>query len=222
MSIMWQILLWSWCLHHLLRWRPADQRRLCRLCGRPLAHALPDHLCRYCWLAPPPLATFWAGFVYNDFSRTLIILFKYCDALHLTPVLRRFVTRHYTAINDPSGLVIPMSLHRRSFLLGRYNQSAELARWLAPPETFAPNILQRRRHNKSQSGLSRLQRKKNVAGIFSVPHKYRDTLSCRPVIIVDDVKASGATLSAATRCLLAAGGGPVMGLVVAHFLQPLR
>ena len=93
-----------------------------------------------------------------------------------------------------------------------------LALRLAPPETFAPNILQRRHHNKSQAGLNRAQRKKNAAGIFSVPKKFRNTLSGRPVILVDNVMVSGATLSAATRCLLAAGSGPVNGLVVARVL----
>ena len=79
-------------------------------------------------------------------------------------------------------------------------------------------MLQRRRHNKSQARLSRAQRRKNVAGIFSVPHKYRDMLSGRPVTLVDDVMASGATLAAAEHCLLAAGSGPVKSLVVARVL----
>ena len=89
---------------------------------------------------------------------------------------------------------------------------------LGAPGAFEPNIRQRRHHNKSQAGLSRLQRKKNVAGIFSVPHKYRDILSGRPVIMVDYVMATGATLAAAARCLLAAGSGPVKGLVMARVL----
>jgi predicted amidophosphoribosyltransferase len=40
----------------------------------------------------------------------------------------------------------------------------------------------------------------------------------RPVILVDDVMASGATLAAAARCLLAPGSCPVKGLVVARVL----
>ena len=152
------------------------------------------------------------------FPRALILPFKYGDALHLTPVFGRFITRHFTAMTDPSSLVVPTPLHRRRYLLRRYSQSAELARWLAAPDAFAPNMLQRRHHNKSQAGLSRLQHKKNVAGRFSVPPKYHDISSGRPVILVDDVMASGATLSAAARCLLAAGSGPVKSLVVAHVL----
>jgi predicted amidophosphoribosyltransferase len=42
-------------------------------------------------------------------------------------VLGRFVTRHFTAMNDPGSLVIQIPLHRRRYLLRRYNQSAELA-----------------------------------------------------------------------------------------------
>ena len=53
---------------------------LCYRCGRPLAHALPDHFCGQCWLAPA--------------------------------------------------------------------------------DTFAPNMLQRRHHNKSQAGLRRAQHKR--------------------------------------------------------------
>ena len=175
-------------------------------------------LCGQRWLAPSPLAAIRAGFVYNDLSRAPILPFKHGDALHLTPILGRFATHHFNAMNDPGSLVIPIPLHRRRYLLRRYDQSAELARWLAPVNTFAPNMLQSRHHNKSQARLSRAQRKKNVAGIFRVPHKYRDILSGRPVILVDDVMASGATLAAAARCLLAAGSGPVKGVVVARVL----
>ena len=35
-----------------------------------------------------------------------------------------------------------------------FNQSAELARWLAPLDEFAPAILLRQPQNKSQAGLN--------------------------------------------------------------------
>jgi ComF family protein len=191
---------------------------LCHRCGRPLPHALPDQLCGQCWRTPPPLAAIRAGFTYNDFSRALILRFKHADGLYLTPVLGRFLARHYAALRQPGNLVIPIPLHRHRYLARRYNQSAELARWLAPADDFAPDILLRRHHNKSQAGLNRAQRQKNVAGIFSVAPESRANLSGRPVMLIDDVMATGATLNAATTCLLAAGSGPVHGLVLARVL----
>ncbi|MDC0476779.1 hypothetical protein OAN83_03155 [Alphaproteobacteria bacterium] len=82
-----------------------------------MAHALPDHLCRQCWLTPPLLAAIRAGFVHNDFYRALILPFRYGDALHLTLVLGRFVTRHFATMNDPGSLFIPIPLHRHHYLL---------------------------------------------------------------------------------------------------------
>ncbi|MEK9798599.1 MAG: hypothetical protein VW553_05265, partial [Alphaproteobacteria bacterium] len=47
----------------------------------------------------------------------------------------------------------------------------------------------------------------------------RPTLSGRPVILIDDVITTGATLTAATNFLLAAGSGPVYGLALERVLQ---
>ena len=93
-----------------------------------------------------------------------------------------------------------------------------MARWLAPADEFAPAILLRQHHNKSQSGLGQAQRHKNLAGVFTVVPKSRSTLSGRPVILIDDVMTTGATLTAATNCLLAAGSGAVYGLVLVRVL----
>ena len=112
--------------------------------------------------------------------------------------------------------MVPTHLHHHRYLARRYNQSAELTRWLAPADEFAPAILIRQHHNKSRAGLNRAQRQKNVAGVFTVAPKSRPTLSDRPVIVIDDVLTTGATFTAATNCLLAAGSGPVYGLVLAH------
>jgi len=191
---------------------------LCDRCGRPLPHALPDQLCGQCWRTPPPLAAIRAGFVYNAFSRALILRFKHANGLYLTPVLGQFLARHFAALHQPGNLVVPIPLHRHRYLARRYNQTAELARWLAPVDEFASAILLCQHHNKSQAGLNRAQRQKNVAGVFTVAPKSRPALSGRPVTLIDDVMTTGATLTAATNCLLAAGSGPVYALVLARVL----
>ena len=114
--------------------------------------------------------------------------------------------------------MVPIPLHRHRYLPRRYNQSDELARWLAPVDEFASAILLRQYLNKNQAGLNRTKRQKNVAGVFTVELKSRPTLSVRPVILIDDVMITEATLNAAKNCLLAAGSGPIYGLALARVL----
>ena len=114
--------------------------------------------------------------------------------------------------------MVPIPPHRHRDMARRYTQSAELAHWLAPADEFAPAILLRQHNNKSQAELSRAQRQKNATGVFTVAPKSQPTPSGKPVILIDDVMTTGATLTAATNCLLAAGSGPVYGLALARIL----
>ena len=179
---------------------------------------MPDQLFGQSWRTPSPLAAICAGFVYNAFSQALILRFKHTDGLYLTQFLGQFLARHFAALHQPGNLVVPIPLHRHRYLPRRNNQSAELARWLAPADEFAPAILLRQHHNKSQARLNRAQRQKNVAGVLTVAPKSRSILSRRPVLLIDDVMTTGATLTAATNCLLAAGSGLVYGLVLARVM----
>ena len=144
--------------------------------------------------------------------------FKHANGQYLTPVLGQFLARHFATLRQPSNLVFPIPLHCHHNLARRCNQSAELARWLAPVDEFSPAILLRQHYNKSQAGLNRAWRQKNVAGVFTVEPASRPTLSGRPMILIDDVMTTGATLTTATNCLLAAGSGPVNVLELALVL----
>ena len=63
------------------------------------------------------------------------------------------------------------------YLNRRYNQSAKLARRLAGLDDFASDILFRRHNNTSQAVLRRIQKQKNVVGIFTVTKKAGQTYS---------------------------------------------
>ena len=162
---------------------------VCRQCGLPLGHTLADPLCAACFQAPPPLAMIRAGLHYNDSSRQLILSFKHGDALQLTPFLAALVARDFAAMAGSmrtahgGPLVAPVPLHHRRFFRRRYNQSAELARSLCRitgTGIFAPDILVRRRATRSQGGLSRRQRHRNLAGAFAVAADAARALAAAP------------------------------------------
>lgn len=192
---------------------------LCARCGLPLGHTLADPLCAGCWTNPPPLATIRACFHYADSARDLILHYKHGDGLQLTPLLARLGARLFIELGSNSPLVIPVPLHRRRYFRRRCNQAAEWARHLCDHTgqgDFAPNLLVRQRPTRSQGGLSRHQRQRNIAGAFAVPPDAAAHIAGRPVLLVDDVLTTGATLHEAARRLTAAGSGPVSALVLAR------
>jgi len=201
---------------------------MCDRCGRPLAYAGPSDLCAACLMTPPPLELIRALAVYNDISRQLILQFKHGDGLHITPLLVRLMSPLLAGLASRHMLVVPIPLHRARYLKRRYNQAGELARALirATPHgvddgpIFAPNIITRPRPGRSQAGLSRHQRIRNLAGAFQVPPVEHARLAGRPILLIDDVMTTGATLYAAARCLSRAGSGPVRAMVVARVMQP--
>ena len=197
---------------------------ICSHCGLPLGHTLAEPICAACWMDPPPLAMIRGCLHYNDVSRKLILAFKHGDGLQLTPFLTSLMARDFVMMTgDENSLVVPVPLHRQRYFRRRYNQSAELARRLCHITgrgSLATDILVRHRATASQGGLSRRQRHRNLSKAFSIDNAAGRRLAGRPVVLVDDVMTTGATLFAAAKCLSAAGSGPVSALVVARVARP--
>jgi len=82
-----------------------------------------------------------------------------------------------------------------------------LARQVARPA--CPDLLIRHRNTRSQEGRDRDGRFRNVEGAFRVRPGRDWVIAGRPVLMVDDVMTSGATLSACTEACLAAGAARV-------------
>ena len=89
----------------------------------------------------------------------------------------------------------------------------ELARQTGVP--VEPMLLKRNRWTRSQVGMTRDQRRRNIAGAFSVPSRRRAWLEGRNVLLVDDVVTTGATVEACARSLKRAGAARVEVLALA-------
>ena len=85
-------------------------------------------------------------------------------------------------------------------------------------------LLVHSRSVKDQSALNSRQRLSNISGALAVPNKFKPRNSggnIGPLIIVDDLITTGATLAEAIRALLAAGF-EVKGAVTGAVAKPLR
>jgi len=141
--------------------------------------------------------------------------FKYEGWRALAPALAGLALDRLAAEVRPGLAVVAVPLHPRRRRARGYNQSELLARHLRTELDLAAPAgrLDRLRDTPPQVGLDRPRRRENVAGAFAW---HGPPLAGRPLVVVDDVATTGATLEACAAALRAAGSGPVLGLTVAR------
>lgn len=113
-------------------------------------------------------------------------------------------------------IVVPVPLHPTRLAERGFNQSAliaqRVARGLHAP--LLPLALTRVRDTPRQAALDRVERIANVADAFRVRQPAR--VSRKAVILIDDVRTTGATIDACARALMTGGAQWVAHAVVAR------
>jgi ComF family protein len=114
--------------------------------------------------------------------------------------------------------VVPVPLHPWRRARRGFNQAAELARHLGPPVVHA---LWRCRATPPQTGLTAAARRRNVRRAFLLSPwvargRAAHLVRGRVIVLVDDVRTTGATLEECARVLAAAGVGEVRALTAAR------
>ena len=153
--------------------------------------------------APPPFARLRAAVAYGPVAGALVGRLKYGDR----PELARFCVRMMAAAGrefwDAAPVLVPVPLHASRQRLRRYNQAMLLARELGRLTGLRvdPHLVRRHRRTRQQVGLSGEGRLRNVRGAFSLHPRALERLGGRPVLLVDDVYTTGATVKAVARVL---------------------
>ncbi len=194
----------------------------CDACGAPFEFSLGEAaLCPACLAHHPIYDRARAACLYDEHSRDLILKLKHADRTDLAGLFARWLTRAASDVLTDCHGVLPVPLHRWRLLSRRYNQAAEIARPLARMAglPFFADALVRTRPTRSQAGRSGGGRRRNVAGAFAVPPRWRGRIEGRRLLLVDDVLTTGATVEACARALKAAGAAQINVAVVARVRQ---
>jgi len=191
---------------------------LCDVLGMPLPFEVGERTVSAAAIASPPAydrARAVAHF--SGEMRTLVHKFKYGDRQDLRILLGRWLHDAGRDILPDTDLIVPVPLSRWRLLWRQFNQAAVLARELSRQTGIAmePLLLKRSRTTRSQVGMTRDQRRRNVAGAFQVARSARRRLDGKAVLLVDDVITTGATVEACARALKRAGAARVNVLAVA-------
>jgi len=204
-------------------WRdtPFVQGTICDTCGAPLPGEADGTLalhCDDCLAIARPWRRGRAALIYRDNARRLVLALKHGDRLDLARPAGAWMAGVAVPLLRDDTVIVPVPAHPLRLLRRRYNQAAVLAREVAKltGRPRVPDLLRRVRMTQVQEGMGRDQRFANLAGAIRPGRSATARLGGRPVMLVDDVMTSGATLAAATEACHAAGASRVDVVVLAR------
>lgn len=139
---------------------------------------------------------------------------KYYGLTDLGPLLGARLGATFPHLNTTIDLIVPVPLFNSRYAERGYNQSQILCVALAESIGIpTAEALTRDRDTGSQVGLNREERLANVASAFSADAAQ---VAGRRLLIVDDVRTTGATLKACAQAALTAGAEAVYALTLSR------
>jgi len=183
----------------------------CAHCDRP---GLAER-CHHCKTNQSPLQRIWAPYLFGGPLQHAIHRVKFAKEEHWLRPLSELILNHIEI--EPGkvefGSLVPVPLGAKRLRERGFNQSAVLARalsrhWRLP----LVHALKRQRETLPQSSLSAQKREENMQNAFTavkIP-------ATGPILLVDDVISTGATLRHAAKALAEKSKLPVFALALAH------
>jgi len=162
-----------------------------------------------------------AGSYENKYLEKIIHNFKYepfCQGLGTD--LAQLIIDHFQLAQIDLSLrgpvIVPVPLADKRIRWRGFNQAQVIAERLGtflciPVDT---DVLKRTRETKTQTGLDRPARHKNINGAFNC--KKTDSIKNKSVLIIDDVVTTGATMEECARVLIENGASSVTGISIAR------
>lgn len=188
----------------------------CPYCGRALGASIAPHACSSCVELQPLFHQGISLFAFTQVGRSFIHTLKYHHGTYLAKDLQRLLEHEKERlIGLKNAVFVPVPLHFLRQWKRGYNQSEVIARALAAHcEGTCKQLLKRKTNTRSQTSLTRAERKRNVEGAFKLNVKKIDSETL--YVLVDDVFTTGATLNACAQVLHAAGAKDVRVFTLAH------
>jgi ComF family protein len=155
---------------------------------------------------------------YEGSLRAILHAFKYEGRRQLAAPLSSMMVTAGSCVLADAECVVPVPLHPWRRARRGFNQAEDLAGRLGVP---MQRLLWRARRTAPQTDLAAHSRRENVRGAFMLSpflssRTHQRWLEGRRVVIVDDVRTTGATLDACAAVLKSAGAREIRALTVAR------
>lgn len=194
----------------------------CPVCALPAPVGAGDLPCGRCLKKNPLFDRCLAPFRYLPPADELIGGLKFRGRLSHARVMGELMADHLVgrvAGDDYPQVLIPVPLHPRRLRERSFNQAMELARPVARRLGIPLHAqgCRRRIATPQQTGLSALERRRNLRGAFTVSQ----LAGIEHAAIIDDVVTTGATVTEMTRVLRRAGVARIEVWAVCRTPEPV-
>ena len=185
-----------------------------------------DHLCGECLASPKKFGMARAPGLFSGEYKKAIHAFKYRNKSSLSAPLGRMLFWFFQQVwkEIKIDVATPVPLHKKRLRERGFNQAYLLIRdwprlmeasgFQRPGLRVAADILQRDKQTRSQTGLDRKQRMKNMKNAFSLADGRH--IAGKRILLVDDVYTTGATFEECSKVLLKGGAARVDALSLAR------
>ncbi|MBF0861188.1 ComF family protein [Gluconobacter kanchanaburiensis] len=193
----------------------------CHRCGVPLENeglGGSESCCAACQVHPPAWRSARAAFVYDAWSRRLILPLKYSDHTENAAVLAHHMAAAAPDLLMHATVVVPVPLYRTRLWKRRYNQAALMAQHVGARAKVPCMLdaLQRVRATRALARLSAAEREQEMERAVRVRDRCCHHIEGQAVLLIDDVLTTGSTAAACANALMRAGARSVDILVAAR------
>ena len=186
----------------------------CRKCARMLkdvpATFVEADLCYDCvrWeKRGAALAQNHSLYVYNDYLKELLALFKYRGDYAIVKIFAEEIRAILLRLS--ADYIVPIPLSEERLYERRFNQSEAII----SEAGFVPSSLLTRTHSEKQSKKSRHHRM-NRATVFQMDRNF--SVQNKKIVLVDDIYTTGSTLQQAAEVLRKEGAKHIQSVTVAR------
>lgn len=181
----------------------------CDRCASAVENVAPLHHLPH----EPALSAVAATGLHEGRLREAVQALKYENVRSLAQFLGTRMAACLYSLNWSFDTLLPVPIGNDRLRERGYNQAGLIAAALAQEVgvAFQPSLIWRTRETRSQVGLTKAERQRNMLGAFSA---HPSELRQRSVLLIDDVFTTGATLHACAIALRAVGAHEVYALTV--------
>ncbi len=166
-------------------------------------------VCAPCLQNPPSHDGVRAATEYGEVSKSIALRLKHGRRIGLAQMMAKSMSRWIAPETD---LFVPVPLHHWRLWSRGFNQSLEIAKYLAHSRAIQvkPSLLLRVKQTPSLGRLGAKDRQAALRGAIKVDPTQRQCVMDKSVGLVDDVYTTGATANACAAALKRAGATKVI------------